>query len=202
MELKDIIELLKKNREFLITVCLFFMFVGVGLYFALPKRYTASGSFYIKRFVYESSPEFFTYEGYYGQQAASSYTDTVIALFESVDLQKAVLEKLNLQTTDAELRSIKRRIRVKKAGPQLITVTVKGSTQSFANDVWNALAEETLAVVENVNAEGDTTLSIEKLSSEPVLQQTYSNVFINAFIGLSLGFIMSVVWLSFKEYLN
>jgi len=88
---KKIIKTIEKNRLLLITATFIGLVLGIIFYF-LPSKYISSGSFYVSKKT-DKSLDFFTYEGYYAQQSAITYADSVITLAKSVDIKKDVLEK-------------------------------------------------------------------------------------------------------------
>jgi len=179
-----------------------FVFVGavsgVGV-FLLPEKYITTGSFYVKR-APQDSGEFFTYEGYYGQQASLAYTNTVFALLESIDLESMALKKLGAPVDELTLRKLHKKISVKKSGPQLISLTVKDLSPNESKKVWNALSDALLETTNKINFDGDTALSISQVSPEPVVKKAYNNLVLTVLIGVSFGFATSVFVLSLKEY--
>lgn len=201
MELKDILKTLKYSKKILLLGAIFGIFVGY-CFFLLPQKYIASGSFYITRKTEESSQEFFKYEGYYSQQAALSYTNTIAALFESLDITSKSLEKLNIPTNEINLRKYQRRINVVKAGPQIITLTVKGEGFNLAKDFWNTLADTTINESFEMNKNGDINLSISKVSKEPVVKETYKSLCLDILLGAFLGSTFSLLYITIKEYLK
>ena len=115
MELKKITKTIEKNKFFLITASFIGLILGIIFYF-LPSKYISSGSFYVSKKT-DNSLEFFTYEGYYAQQSAITYADSVVNLAKSVDIKKDVLEKMNQPINEKNLRELNKSIKIKKAGP-------------------------------------------------------------------------------------
>jgi capsular polysaccharide biosynthesis protein len=199
MELKEIIRFLLNNAKIIIGFGLFFAFLGAGLYFALPDRYLAEGSFYVHRQVEIGVEEHFTYEGYYGQQAALSYTNTVIGLFEDTSIKKRSLEDLNIPTDEKNLRKINRQVRVKKPAPQLVNLIVKGTTPSEAENLWTVLSDNALQTAQTLNAEGDPFLRITTVGG-PVVRKAYENILINTALGLALGLMAGTAMAALIQY--
>ena len=102
---------------------------GVAFYLLVPKipnRYTASGIFVISR-SNDSSDIFFTYEGYYAEQTAVSYTNSFLAIIQSDEVKKTALEELRGMATNQELNKLKRAVRIKKEGPRVVNLRIKAS---------------------------------------------------------------------------
>lgn len=201
MELREIIQVLLKNSKALILITLLGTLGGLIVFF-LPTRYVAKGSFYAKRAANEATSEFFTYEGYYGQQAALSYTNTVIGLLESTDLMKMALEKLNEPVNEITLRKYKKLVNVKKKGPQLVTLETKGQDQSSAKLLWDALSDSLFETAVKINVNGDPALSFSKISEDPVVNRNYKNIWINMLAGTGVGFAFGLFAVSIKEYMK
>ncbi|RJR26944.1 hypothetical protein C4561_04165 [candidate division WWE3 bacterium] len=198
MELKDLIKKLKKEIRSLVM----FVLVGTGLglvLYNIPAKYISTGSFYIQRTT-ENSSNYFTYEGYYGQQTALSYTNTVAALLESVDLRTLALAKLNVPVNEVTLRKYQRFISVNKDGPQLISLTVKGNTHEESKGLWESLSSSLIDTTVDINKSGDANLSISKITDEPVVKKEYKSIWINLSAGFGLGLIAGILFISFKEY--
>lgn len=200
MELKVLINILYKNA-LQVVVFLLIGAVGGATTFILPQKYTATGSFYVKRTIQNSS-DFFTYEGYYGQQTALAYANTVFALLESTDLKSMTLKKLGTEVNEQTLRKLHKKTDIKKTAPQLVSLTVKDFSPSEAAVVWNALSESLLETTYEINKNGDSALSISKISEEPVVKQTYNNLWLNLSAGAVLGFVFGAFSLALKEYLR
>lgn len=200
MEIKEIIKKLRKYRGQIIFSIILGAILGVGIYF-LPPKYISSGSFYIKRSI-SGEKNYFTYEGYYGQQTALSYTNSVIALAESLDIKRLVLEKLKIDANEESLRKLSRMIKVKKTGPQIISITVKANSYSTSENIWNKLSEALLNTTYEINKDGDSNLMVVKVSDRPVVKQSYRSMLLFGFCGSLLSFTFYSFFICFKEYLK
>ena len=193
MEIGNLSKLIKKNGFKMLLVATLFGLIGVSVYYAFPPRYTATGTFFVKRAVESSSGEFFNYEGYYSQQVSLSYAKTFAALLESVDIKSKALGTLQMPISDDTLRDINRKVRVKSATPQLVTLTVKGNSVGEATNVWAALSNAALQASESVNSGGDTSVKVVPLNTSPVVQMVYRNVYLNFLVGVLLGTLFCLI---------
>jgi capsular polysaccharide biosynthesis protein len=189
---------IKKNKSVL-AVCVILGFIAGLLVFSLPNKYVAEGTLFIKRTA-ETSNSFFTYEGYYSQQAAAAYTNTVSGLLESVDLQSSALIKLGIPVNEDTTRRYAHYISVKKSSPQLITVTVKQNSPDSAKQLWTALVDELLSTNGQINQNGDTKLSISEISTQPVVNQTFKSIWLDAVAGILFGAVLGLAVISLKDY--
>jgi capsular polysaccharide biosynthesis protein len=198
MELKRLFKAIAKNKKTVLRYGLLGLVVGIIAY-AWPAKYLTTGSFYVKRGV-DASNEFFTYEGYYAQQAALAYTNTVIALFESVDIHSSALANTGVPVNEKTLHQTGRNTKVKKSGPQIVTLTVTGNRESDSKILWESLAQETTQAISRINSNGDYRLGLSAVSAEPVTKKQYKSplVYIPASILLGLG--LGIFINSLKEY--
>lgn len=173
--------------------------LGTGIYY-LPTKYLVSGSFYVTRTPQETSPEYFTYEGYYSQQTSIAYTNTVIALLESIDTRKEVLESQSQATSEKNLRKLARDTKVTKSGPQIITLTVKRNSPHSAENYWNSYAETLLNTVMEKNQNGDRELQVLKVAEKPVTAPVYKSLPIDIIVGSFVMLACSAGYASLKEY--
>jgi capsular polysaccharide biosynthesis protein len=200
MELKQLLNKITAEKKLLSLIVLLGLFFGI-LYAYLPAKHIASGSFYIKRMA-EGSSNFFTYEGYYAQQSAVAYTNTVMGLFESTDLQSKALAAIRIKVDEYSLRKYGRDIKVKKAGPQLVTLTVKGNTEETAVNLWKSMATNTIETAAQINVQGDPRLSISQITTEPVLRKEYKPWYLCIPLGLLGGLATGITWVAAKYYLK
>ncbi len=200
MEIKEITKKLTKYRTQLIISVVIGAILGVEIYF-LPPKYISSGSFYIKRGI-SGEKNYFTYEGYYGQQTALSYTNSVVALAESLDIKKLVLDRLKIEVNEESLRKLSRMIRVKKTGPQVILITVKADDYTTSENIWTKLSESLLSTTYEINKDGDPNLMVEKVSDFPVVKEGYRSMLLFGIGGSLISFTLFSFYICFKEYLK
>jgi capsular polysaccharide biosynthesis protein len=199
MEIKEISKKLAKYKRVILLSVLAGLLIGIAYNF-FPQKYSAQGSLYIKRTVENNPNTYFTYEGYYSQQVAIAYTNTIVALAESTDIRSKALTSLKIPVTEKNLRYYARSISVKKAGSQIITITVKGNDQESADKLWNSYANVLINTSDEINKNGDPNLSVSKISEQPVVKEPYRSIWVFGLAGAVLFGIVAIFILSVKEY--
>ncbi len=204
MELKELIQVFKKHLLLIIGLSLVFGLLGAGFFYYYPKSYKAVGSFYVSQIANrETSLGDFTYEGYYAQQAGTNYAETFIGFLESVDVRSQALRSLGLEVNESSLRKSSRIINTKKAAPQLVTLTITALEPKMAKDFWNALASSAIEVSDSLNDfSGSVGISVLQVSENPIVHQTFNNLYVDAFTGLAFGFLIGWLVSALKEYLS
>lgn len=200
MELREIIKKIKRNRRLVYTSILGGILLGIVIY-TLPSRYISSGSLYVKRSI-EPSKDFFTYEGYYAQQSAQSYTNSFVALVESQDIQKKTLESIGTPITDKNLRKLDRMIKVKKTGPQVILVKVTDKDYNYSEKVWVSLTKSVIETSKVLNDNGDKNISVSTVSEKPLIKETYKSPYTFSIVGMVIGLSTGCLCICVKEYIK
>jgi len=201
MELKDILKILNKRRTEIGLFVLCGGFLGVAVSF-LPGKFKTEISYFVGRAADRPSTEFFTYEGYYAQQTAQSYTNTAIAILESQDLKRAVLEELGFPVTDNNIRKLSRSYRISKNGPQVITLSVTDYNYDKSVNTFTVISTEFLDTGKKIGAGSDENISVTPLSSKPVVRQEQRPLIYLVIGGLLFGMAASILKIALKEYLK
>jgi len=200
MELKEIISFGKKNIKVLLASMVFMGTIGVLAYYFLPLKHYATGSLFIRRSIYPYSENHFTYEGYYGQQAAMFYANSVIGLIESEDIRAQVLNTLEVPVNEKTLRKYERKVRTIKSGPQLIGLVVKEESPQKAEELWQAVADSTINTMNNISRVNDPFVGVIKVSENPVVREGYRDLAVYVLVGIGLGLILPVSYLALFNY--
>jgi len=190
----------KKNIKILAVSVVLAGSVGALAYYFLPIKHYATGSLFIRRSIYPYSENHFTYEGYYGQQAAMSYANSVIGLVKSEDIRAQALTSLEIPVNEKTLRKYERKIRTIKSGPQLIGLVVKEKSPQEAEKLWQAVADSTINTMNNISRVNDPFVGVIKISENPVVREGYRNPVIHVSVGMGLGLVLSVSYLTLFNY--
>ena len=206
MELRELFEVLGKYRRLIAFVTLAFGLGAFVVSLQLPPKYEATLTLYVKRAAEPPSAEFYTYDGYYSQQAAERYTDTVVGLLERAGALEEVLSLLGLPTDQGSLRKARRSVEIERVAPQLVEIQVtrsaRGGSGEEAGDIASSLAAGVASKVQGLNKTGDGALSVELLNNEPVIEKREPLVALNTVIGVLVGFLVSTPAGLFWEYLK
>jgi capsular polysaccharide biosynthesis protein len=201
MELKEILNFIKQKSQILSLCLLVGGILGTSAFFLLPTKYLCLGTLYVARQPEESS-DFYTYSGYYAQQVALSYAETVKGLLENNTLQARALEELEIPVTEKNLRKLQNKVKVIDAGPQLVALEVKEKSQTEAREVWEALTTNITATSTEINKKGDSKLNITRVKEEPVTKETYKNLYVFSAAGGLLSLFLSTTVLGIINYMK
>ncbi len=201
MELKEILKKLNKAKNEIIILTLCGGILGIAASF-IPGKYRAEGYYFIGRVADKPSNEFFTYEGYYAQQTAQSYTNTAIAVLESENIKSAVLEDLKLPVTDTNIRKLSRTYKVYKKGPQVVSLVVADYNNGKTLRIYSSISERFLEAGEKITNESDENIKVLPLSEEPVVKREQRPLPNYLAGGLLIALAFALLKFSFKEYIK
>jgi hypothetical protein len=176
---------------------------GLLVFRFFPQKYIATGALLVSRRAQTPAAGVFSYEGYYAQQTARGYAETLIGMLESTDARRKALESLGITPNEADLRQAKRSVRVKKSAPQVVILEVRKYDPNKADDYWKALVSEVMDISGNFNARfGDPLISVNTVEGSPTVYPAYKNVFIDVLVGAGLGLVFGLFVIHAKEYLK
>ncbi len=202
MDIREILKLIKPKKLLVIAFIVVFGGLGAAANYYFPHTYYATGSIFVKRTIYPYSNDHFTYEGYYGQQAALAYTNSVISIIESEDIRAQTLKKIGKDVNERNLRKYAKRIKTRKIGPQVVEVITKEKSEDKALELWNAVVDNS---TQNLTRLGNTTdpfVGMVKISETPVLKTGYRDIYTFTATGLSLGFVLALLYLTISTYFS
>ncbi len=202
MEAQEFVNFLKNNLKTIIFAGIIFGMCGLIVFYSTPTKFVAVGTLFVKRSVNSAANEFFTYEGYYGQQAAVSYTSSVVALIQSEDIRSQALNKMGANINEPTLRELNRKLSTKKTGPQVIEVIVKDKNRDSALLIWQSITNALIETNTQLNTTGDYQLSIQLVQPTPVIREVYRHQLMYFATFALLGIGMTTLVLGFKQYLS
>lgn len=190
MELKDLLKHLQRRFGILISITLLFCIGGGVLARLWPVTQTASLALYIQKDAEQSPLGDYTYDGYYAQQAAEAYTDTVVGLLESPDVMAEVLDQLEVDR-DTRFNEFHRSLKVEKTAPQIVLVSVTRQDVNEANQVVTQVADSVIKRVSTLNEGLDNNLTVSLIGAEPLVQSNelpfLLTIIVAGLFGITLG---------------
>lgn len=197
MELQQLIKLILKSKTVVFGTTLVFFLVGVAAAFFQPVQYEASVAVYIRHEDGKVSGQYYTYDGYYSQQAAKEYTDTVLGLLKTTDLARGAVEASNLDINPKQLLS---QLKVKKVSPQVIIVSLNRPTQAEASKIVQSVVATTREKVQSLNQQYDNKFVVDSVGSSPLLLSVRPPWQVYLPVSLLLGFGFGLLLASVRAY--
>lgn len=200
MELKEIVELLRKEWKSLVASTLICAVVAIVVTYFLPTKYSSRVDVYVKRRDTQESESYYTYDGYYATQASVQYTDTVTGLFQSIQILRNVADKVQadeqyiqgrkepeILAADVKfLESIASKIVVEDIAPQVISVEFVHKDKTKSKLWLSYLSAEVISEVERLNKAGDSKFEVTTFDT-PIIKDVVPSYVINVIAGLMSG---------------
>lgn len=196
-ELKDYLKIINRYKLLILTL----MVVSGGLVFGwvltIPKQYQASVTLYVNKVAEPSNDKYYTFEGYYSELAALSYTDVVTSMIKTSDIVRLAINNGGLTISDSDLLNA---VQVKKVGPQLISVMVTGKDQNLAKKELLAVAAAEAERTKTLNQSDSRGMTVSLVNTEPLITVVKPNLLL--YVGASLvgSLILGLLFILTREY--
>lgn len=161
----------------------------------LPNSFEASTSFFVSREAQPLSNNFYSYDGYYLEQAAERFAETVAALLKSQELVRAAASESRLPASPLAIEQLTTGLRVKRLGPQLLKVSFSSGRRETALSFTKNLSAAAKDFVIKINEKGDPYLSLQVLEENPFVVERRFSPLISA-----LASFLTVFFLSFLVF--
>lgn len=202
MELKHYLNILQKRWKTILALATTLAIVAGLASIYWPTHHKSELTVYVQRVPEEPAAGDYTYDGYYAQQAAEAYTDTVEGFLQSREIIRQALQTSNLPTDARQIRRVEKRLQVKKVAPQLINVALTMETQTETSSLVKAIAQATTQRAKILNQQENEAVVIELVSTEPLESVMQPWVGLNVMVGFFGGLLLAVGGVFTKEYLT
>jgi len=203
MELKQIIKILKEKFSQIVFISSGFVLIAIVLASYSAPKYEAALELYVNKKPEVSEAGDYNYDGFYAQQVAEKYTDTVVGLFETNQVVRGALSEIEIADVNpVELNAYKRSLRVEKVAPQIIKVVVSRENKKESEDFVKALAKIGQEKVTELNKSQNQDITLELVDEKPHIELKELSVYLAGFVGLLIGIGLSLIWVALKEYLK
>lgn len=158
----------------------------------LPTSFEAAQSIFVRREVQSPSESFYSYDGYYSQQASERFTDTVVGFLKNKDTVRKAAKDSGFDSSPDETGKLTSALRIKRAAPQLITVSFSDRRKERAIALVDNLTKEVGSLSASLNAKGDKFLVLSTIEPVPFVED---KKFAPLIVALS-AFIATLLFLS------
>lgn len=200
MELKTALKIVWSAKHLIIVSGLLLaaaVFVGST---KIPTAFRASLNLYVSRQTQVTSDKFYTFDGYYSQQAAERYTQTVAAFLKSDETLRASAQGLGFPASEAQLKNLRAAVRVREEAPQLVSLSVTRSNSEDATNLARAVARTVIEKLTRLNRSGDSSLTIDLVETAPLLEVLTPQPVLNALVAFCLGIFLALLAVSLRFY--
>lgn len=165
MEAIELVWFLKKNGSKILSFSLLLALAAALVAWKLPPRFEASQTIFVGRQPQSQSANFYGYDGYYSQQSAEKFADTVVGFLRNKDLVNRALSQSGLINQSAEP------FRIKRLSPQLINLAFVHGEREKARAAVDYLSRLVMEVSQTLNVQGDSYLRLSWLEPSPLVEE-------------------------------
>lgn len=182
MELKQYLKIVKKNLLLVLVLSVAGAVLALLLTKSLESGFSQTQTFYVSSPI-EGSPE---YAGFYTQEKARNFTDTAVAILESLDFKKELVSPGDL-------------IRTQKVAPQVVRITTISQDQQRAKALMGSTVDSFNTKIQKLSG-NQPQIQLKELTTADEPQKITSNKLVFAAAGFVLGATAAILTVSLKTY--
>lgn len=194
MELRLLINLLKKNVVAILLVCLATTVGAAGYTLRRPISYDIAVALvtnYEGKNVSENAAPYYRFDGFYAFQAAERFSQVVVGVLKSANAASEIYQRAGIPLEATSISALSKMFKPQKTTERVVEVTFSATSKEEGGKLAKALAEfmnVQAQIASKASKEGSFSVAV----SEPVVLKTTSHLLIWTLIGLLGGFGLSV----------
>ena len=204
MEFWQVIQFYRKHFPSLLLLSLTISLIAGFSAALLPSSFEATQSIFVRREIQSPSESFYSYDGYYSQQASERFTDTVVGFLKNKDIVRKAAKNSGFGTSPEEASALASTLRIKRVAPQLVAVSFSTRNKERATTLVDNLTKEVGSISASLNAKGDKFLTISPIESTPFVENkrfapliVAISIFLTTFLFSSL---LLAVFIAIREH--
>jgi capsular polysaccharide biosynthesis protein len=201
MELKEYINIFKKNsKAFTITVL---VFVAAGLLFNYlrPLNYKSIATLNVTRTGIQQTPDY-RFDDFYRLQADEKFSDTVVRWLSSPRIVTDILNDSKITTSGMGTWQISRFFKAERLSSQVIQISYIASDSTTAQNISQSVLKIINGESEKLNQDQKETSWFRVLGGDPVVKENKFNWGITLLASLILGVFFGMWVIMIKHYLE
>lgn len=201
MELREYFEIIGRHKRIfwgvvIIAIVATFIFTKIQ-----PRSYLASTTLTINKSsaLKQSETNYYLFDNYYNVQSSGLFSKIVVSWLESPAVVKDIYQKADLTLPNVSQNKLGKTFKAAWAEPATISVSISNPSKEDADKLINAAAD---VVQEKANELGksDQENIYDIVKFTPIVTETTPNLYLNLFIGLVAGIILSVIFVLAIDY--
>jgi len=201
MELKEYIQIIKKNIKIFLAVTLAVVFASLIYFYFQLVSYDTSLTLNITRLGAQATQDY-RYDDFYRLQADDKFADTVVKWLASPRVVTNIYANAKFDTKSLSLAKLSKSISAQKQSPQIISINFSSPSQKSAQRISEGLVKVISQNTQDLNKYQKETNWFKIISEKPVIIKhtfNYKIIFLVAFLaGIFLGFWAALI----KDYLE
>ncbi|MCX6809370.1 MAG: Wzz/FepE/Etk N-terminal domain-containing protein [Candidatus Berkelbacteria bacterium] len=205
MDIKDYINMLKKNAVFILIITAVFALIAAMFTSSKPFSYQASTAIEISRFQSQKQSDvaYFQFDNFYAAEVAAAVSDNMIGFLSTASTVEQIYQRAGYEVPTSDLKGLGKTFTVKKkiSTSAVIDVSYADKDQAKAGALIKTAADVIKTKVEQYN-KNDSSAFFVANSDSPVIVKAPKPIAINAIIAGFIGLVLSWGIASIREALK
>ncbi len=201
MELKEYIQIIKKQYFLVIAIIIVTVLIAEGYFIFRQKDYNTSLLINITRTGTQETTDF-RYDDFYRLQADEKFTETLVQWLKSPRVVLDILDEAGVDTKDMNLRKLSKAIRPEKMSSQVILISYVSQDSQTAKKISQSIVNVISKKTEDLNEDQKNNTWFKIISNDPVIVKNQIDLVMVFLASLLIGFFLSF-WLAIlRHYLK
>lgn len=202
MELKEYLQILRKNTKLFLAVPVIFAMVSL-LYFNVirPVSYDTSLMLNISRLGSQDTSEY-KYDDFYRLQADEKFAETVTEWLKDPRVVENIYSTAGIDVAKLTLGQLSKNIKAEKLSSQIVSVKFSSADSRISEKISEAVVKKIKENTESLNKNQKENTWFEIVSGEPVVRKYEAGVFLSFLAPLFLGIFTGLWVILIKHYLE
>jgi capsular polysaccharide biosynthesis protein len=205
MEIKEYLQILKRNLLFLTLILVVFVGVAWTMTEIKATNYRGSSAFEIIRVpsLKQSDVSYFQFDNFYASQVASSVSDNMIGWLASASTVSDIYQRAGYDVPDTSLKALSSTFTAtkKKDTAAVVDISYSSTDKEKATRLIKSATETLKSKVSNYNEVDSSAVLITK-SSDPVVIPEPKATMVNSLIAGFIGLVVALGLISIREALK
>ncbi len=195
----EILQFLRKRWRGIVGGVLIGAVLGGSVNYWYPLEIKTSGTFLVGRRLQLENGKDTRYSGYYNQQTAKGYTNTLGVLLQSRDTFAQLAELLNKPKSAETIARLRKHTKI-RIEDQTLQIEATGRTEAESKQHWEKLREITQKYAEEIRDEEDPHIFVKFVKQSNWTRKQYIYPLLGALGGASLIGGSSIFIIAFREF--
>ena len=200
MELRDLITVFRKQRQFFLGSVLLFVLVAWGWQQAQPMTYQATLLINIGRTGVDTTSAY-AYDGFYRLQADERFADTIVRWLAAPRVVEDIYREAHLDARGLGTKQLSGTLTAGRLSSQMITVTYGGRDEQTLKQLAVAAVTVLNRYTESLNTDGHEKSWFVVIGSDPVIRDGRVSRSLALVLGLVLGMFVGFWLVLLRHYL-
>lgn len=201
MELKELLEILRKQRTFYIGVILIFLLGSWIWQVRQPEQYQATLLVNIGRAGASQATDY-TYDSFYRLQADERFADTVVRWLSTPRIVEDIYREARLDSTALDMKDLSGVFAAGRLSSQMISVRYAAADRPVLDRLADAAVVVLNRYTDTLNTEAKDRSWFVVIGSDPVIRDARIGLGLAFAVGLALGVFFGFWLVLVRHYLK